>query len=83
MMFGDEGPHARRQALGSVPGQNQINQSQAFGNLASAYGGLLSAKAGQRQQQFQANSFNQTQPSTFDMAMKGIGSLLQPFKSDG
>lgn len=74
---------AGKQALGAMPGSLAAQSGMNFGNLASGYGGLLSAKAGQRQMQFQANSFNQTQPSIGESILKGIGGLLQPFKDSG
>lgn len=73
---------AARQGMGSVPSQLQQQSGLNFGQLAQGYGSLLQAKAGQKAMQFQGNSFNQTQPTAFDMAMKGVGSLMQPMKSD-
>lgn len=75
--------NAARAGLASIPGQNQQASAMNFGNLAGGYGALLQHKAGMRQQQFQANSFNQTQPSIGESVLKGIGSLLQPFKENG
>jgi hypothetical protein len=74
---------ARKQGMGSVPSQQQQATGLNFGQLSQGYAGLIGAKAGQRQMQFQANSFNQTQPKAWEQAMKGIGSLLQPFKQEG
>lgn len=74
---------AARQGMGSVPSQLQQQSGMNFGQLAQGYGSLLQAKAGQKAMQFQANAFNQTQPTTFDMVMKGLGSLMQPMKSSG
>lgn len=76
------GQNAARQQLAAVPGSLQQASAMNFGNLAGGFGGLLAQKAGQRQMQFQANSFNQTQPSIGESVLKGIGSLLQPMKQD-
>lgn len=73
---------AARQGMASVPSQLQQQSALNFGNLAQGYGSLLQVKAGQRDAQFKANSFNQTQPTLFESAMKGVGSLLTPMKSD-
>lgn len=74
--------NAARQGMAAVPGGLQSQNSLNFGQLAQGYGGLMAQKAGMRQQQFQANSFNQTQPSIGESVLKGIGSLLQPMKQD-
>lgn len=71
---------AARGALGSLPGSQQQASGMNFGNLSGGYGGLLNSMAQQRAMQFQANSFNQTQPTILESVAKGIGSLLQPMK---
>lgn len=74
--------NAARAGQAAIPGQLQQGSAMNFGNLASGYGGLLAHKAGIRAQQFQANSFNQTQPSIGESILKGIGGLLQSFKEN-
>lgn len=74
---------AGKAALGSIPGQQASASGMQFGQLAGGYGSLLAQKAGQRQMQFQANSFNDVQPSLGESILGGIGSLLQPFKGSG
>lgn len=71
---------AARGALGSLPGSQQQASGLNFGQLSGGYAGLLNAMQAQRQMQFQANSFNQTQPTVLESVGKGIGGLLQPFK---
>jgi hypothetical protein len=73
---------AARGALGSLPGSQQSASGMNFGQLSGGYAGLLNAMQAQRQMQFQANSFNQTQPTILESVGKGIGSLLQPFKQN-
>jgi hypothetical protein len=74
---------AGRQAMGAMPGGMQMQAGQTFGNLAAGYNPLLQQMQAQRGLQYQANAFNQTQPSIGEKILMGIGSLLQPFKQQG
>lgn len=72
---------AAQGGMAMVPGQAQQSSGMNFGNLASGYGSLLAAKAGQRQMQFQANQFNEMQPKTaWDQIAGGIGGLIGGLK---
>ncbi len=74
---------AAKQGMAALPAGLSEDSATRFGQLAGGYGSLIAGKAGQRQMQFQANSFNQTQPGIGESILKGIGSLMQPFKSNG
>ena len=74
---------AQQAGLAAAPGAAQQQSGMNFGNLASGYGGLLAKQGQDKAMQFQANSFNQTQPGVADQIMGGIGSMLQPFKQNG
>lgn len=75
---------SKHQQQAALPSQLQQQSGLNFGQLAQGYNGFLAQKAGQRQMQFQANSFNQTQPSIGQSILGGIGKLLQgPIGSGG
>jgi len=66
-----------------APGAMQQASGMKFGELAAGYNGLLQQGQNRRAMQFQANSFNQTQPSVADQIIGGVGKLLTPMKSSG
>ena len=71
---------SKRVGLASVPGAMRDDRAMKFGNLAQA---KMQGRTAQAQMQYQANAFNQTQPGFGESLLKGIGSLLQPFKGGG
>ena len=72
-----------RMARKQAPGAMQQASGMKFGELAAGYNGLLQQGQSRRAMQFQANSFNQTQPSVADQIIGGVGKLLTPMKSSG
>jgi len=74
---------AQLQQMSAYPSQLQQQSAMNFGQLASGFNTLFNRNAQQRQLQYQANAFNQTQPSLGEKIMSGIGSMFQPFKGLG
>ena len=72
-----------RGGLAGIPGAQQQATGMNFGQLAGGYNPLLQWHQGNRQMQFQANSFNQSQPSILEGVLGGIGGMLNPLKGMG